>query len=454
MATTTTPLPITRAYADPSSTSARLFQQAQAVMPGGNSRTSVFMAPYPPYAAEGQGCWVVDVDGDRRLDLLNNYTSLIHGHAHPAITAAATRRLARGASFPMPTPEEVELASLLVERLPAVDQVRFTNSGSEAVMMAMKAARGFTGRPKIAKFEGAYHGSYDYAEVSLGSTAENWGPLAEPASVAYSRGTAPSVLADVVVLPFNRPELAARLIERHARELAAVIIDPVPNRVGLMPATPELLETLRVVTAAHGILLIFDEVISFRIGYHGAQGYFGARPDLTSLGKIIGGGFPVGAVGGRAEVMAVFDPRGGTPIVPHAGTFNANPVTMAAGLAGMRLLDSASFQKMDDLAGRLRDGLAACFKDAGVEGSVTGVGSLFKIHPTSHTLVDYRSSRPDADEATRLDRIVRYLLDHGVLLSTTGLGCLSTPMAEPEVESFLEVFTAALAAERSAAPGP
>ena len=311
MATTTTPLPTTRAYAHPSSTSARLYQQAQAVMPGGNSRTSVFMAPYPPYAAEGEGCWVLDVDGDRRLDLLNNYTSLIHGHAHPAITAAATRRLARGASFPMPTPEEVELASLLVERLPAVDQVRFTNSGSEAVMMAMKAARGFTGRPKIAKFEGAYHGSYDYAEVSLGSTAENWGPLAEPASVAYSRGTAPSVLADVVVLPFNRPELAARLIERHARELAAVIIDPVPNRVGLMPATPELLETLRAVTAAHGILLIFDEVISFRIGYHGAQGYFGARPDLTSLGKIIGGGFPVGAVGGRAEVMAVFDPRGG-----------------------------------------------------------------------------------------------------------------------------------------------
>ena len=283
MATTTTPLPITRAYADPSSTSARLFKQAQSVMPGGNSRTSVFMAPYPPYAAEGQGCWVVDVDGDRRLDLLNNYTSLIHGHAHPAITAAATRRLARGASFPMPTPEEVELASLLVERLPAVDQVRFTNSGSEAVMMAMKAARGFTGRPKIAKFEGAYHGSYDYAEVSLGSTAENWGPLAEPASVAYSRGTAPSVLADVVVLPFNRPELAARLIEQHARELAAVIIDPVPNRVGLMPATPELLETLRAVTAAHGILLIFDEVISFRIGYHGAQGYFGARPDITDV---------------------------------------------------------------------------------------------------------------------------------------------------------------------------
>src|SRR6266850_6444149 len=144
MATTTTPLPTTRAYADPSSTSARLFQQAQAVMPGGNSRTSVFMAPYPPYAAEGQGCWVVDVDGDRRLDLLNNYTSLIHGHAHPAVTDAATRRLARGASFPLPTAEEIDLAALIAERVASVDQVRFTNSGSEAVMMAIKAARGFT----------------------------------------------------------------------------------------------------------------------------------------------------------------------------------------------------------------------------------------------------------------------------------------------------------------------
>src|SRR5262249_30655776 len=156
---------------------------------------------------------------------------------------------------------------------------------------------------------------------------------------------------------------------------------------------------------------IFDEVISFRIGYHGAQGHFGARPDLTTLGKIIGGGFPVGAVGGRAEIMAVFDPRGGAPIVPHGGTFNANPVTMAAGLAGMRLLDAASFAKLDDLSGRLRDGLAACFRDSGVEGRVTGVGSLFKVHPTDRALTDYRSSRPHAHEAARLDRLVRYLLD-------------------------------------------
>jgi glutamate-1-semialdehyde 2,1-aminomutase len=274
--------------------------------------------------------------------------------------------------------------------------------------------------------------------------------VAEPASVAYSRGTPPAVLEDVVVLPFNRPELAARRIEAHAATLAAVIVDPVPNRVGLMPADHHFLETLRAVTAAHGILLIFDEVISFRVGYHGAQGYFGIHPDLTTLGKIIGGGFPVGAVGGRADVMAVFDPTGGPPPVPHGGTFNANPVTMAAGLAAMRLMDRAAFERLAEFGAKLRDGVAACFKDAGIVGAVTGVGSLFKVHPSDRVVTDYRSSRADRTEAARLDRIVRFLLDHGVLLSTTGLGCLSTPMGDAELEGFLEVLAAALAAERNA----
>lgn len=444
-------LPLTRAYADPGSRSARLFREAQAVLPGGNSRTTVFMPPYPPYAAEGQGFWIVDVDGDRRLDFLNNYTSLIHGHAHPAVTEAAARRIARGASFALPTPEEIALAALLVERLPAVERVRFTNSGSEAVMMAIKAARAFTGRPRLAKFEGAYHGSYDYAEVSLGSGPENWGPLTEPASVPYARGTPPAVLEDVVALPFNHPELACCRIEREARTLAAVLLDPVPNRVGLMPATPEFLRAVRDVTAAHGILLIFDEVISFRVGYYGAQGFYGIRPDLTVLGKIIGGGFPVGAVGGRAEVMAVFDPSEGQPAVPHGGTFNANPVTMVAGLATMELLDPPAFRRLDVLGERLREGIYACLRDAGIPGSVTGTGSLFRIHPVARVLTDYRSARPDPAESARLGRLTRYLLDHGVLISPTGLGCLSTPMGESEVEAFLEVFAAALAEERQMA---
>src|SRR5262245_33313534 len=254
-------IPTTQAYTSADSASARLWERAQRVLPGGNTRTTVFMGPRPIYAAEGEGCWLTDVDGERRLDLLNNYTSLIHGHAHAAVTEAATRRLSRGASFALPTPEEIDLAALLAERVPSVEQVRFTNSGSEAVMVAIKAARAFTGRHKIAKFEGAYHGSYDWAEVSLGSSPNDWGPLEAPASLPYSKGTPPSVLDEVVVLPFNHGRLAAARIEREAKHLAAVVVDPVPNRVGLMPARAEFLTALREVTAAHGILLVFDEVI-------------------------------------------------------------------------------------------------------------------------------------------------------------------------------------------------
>jgi glutamate-1-semialdehyde 2,1-aminomutase len=441
----------TRAYAKPDSRSAKLWEQAQSVLPGGNSRTTVYMAPRPIYAAEGEGCWIVDVDGDRRLDLLNNYTSLIHGHAHPAITEAATRRLARGASFPLPTAEEIELATLIAERVASVDHVRFTNSGSEAVMMAIKAARGFTGRPKIAKFEGAYHGSYDWAEVSLGSGPDVWGPAEAPASIAYSKGTPQGVLDDVVVLPFNRTELAVARIEKEAKHLAAVLIDPMPNRAGLIPARRDFLQAMRDVTTKHGICLIFDEVISFRLGYRGAQGLFDIRPDLTSFGKIIGGGFPVGAVGGSAEVMAVFDPRGGKPLVPHGGTFNANPLTMAAGLAAMRLMDEKAFDRLDEVGRKLRSGMEACFERAGVPGAVTGLGSLFRVHPAAKNFVDYRSGAASKDEVARLDRVHRQLIDHGILISPTGLGCVSTAVGEAEVEYFLEVLNACLTSKGESA---
>src|SRR5262245_3974280 len=442
---------VTRRWTSPDSKSAALFAQAQGVMPGGNSRTTVYVAPYPPYAAMGEGCWITDVEGDRRLDCLNNYTALIHGHAHPAIVEAAARRLAQGASFPLPTPEEVELASLICDRVPSAERLRFTNSGSEAVMMAIKGARAWTGRPKIAKFEGAYHGSYDYAEVSLGSTPENWGSLAAPASTAYSRGTPPAVLEDVVVLPFNHTDQAVARIEREAAHLAAVLVDPVPNRVGLVPARTEFLQALRDVTRAHGIALIFDEVISFRVGYQGAQGALGVTPDITTLGKIIGGGFPVGVVAGRADVMAVFDPtRGGSPPAPHGGTFNANPVTMAAGLAAMRLLTQDAFTRLDDLGAKLRASLDDCFKQAGVPGRVTGLGSLFRLHPVDRELHDYRSTRATAAEGERLVRLVRGLMEHGVLMSTTGLGCLSTPMGDAELESLVETFAAVLEMEKKA----
>src|ERR1700710_2888001 len=356
---------VSRMYPDSKSHSQKLYDRALSSLPGGNTRTTVFMKPYPIYAARGEGCRVWDVDGNEFIDCINNFTSLIHGHAHPILVEAATRQLALGSAFGVPTESEIELAELLASRLPGVDQVRFANSGTEAVMMALKAARAFTGRPKIAKCEGAYHGSYDYAEVSLDPTPEAWGRNA-PVSVAYARGTPDNVLADVITIPFNDVEAAVSLIREHGAELACVLVDPMPNRAGLAPASKEYLEALRSVTREVGALLIFDEVITFRLGFRGAQGIWEIDPDLTTLGKIMGGGFPVGAVGGKREFMAVFDPRSGKPALPHGGTFSANPVTMRAGLAAMELLDEAAFVRLDVIGDAVRSGIDDAFRKNGV----------------------------------------------------------------------------------------
>src|SRR5665213_1719910 len=401
-------------YPDPNSESQRLYDRALSSLPGGNTRTTVYMKPYPIYAARGEGCRVWDVDGHEFIDCINNFTSLIHGHAHPLLIEAATRQLALGSAFGMPTVSEIELAELLVSRLPSVEQVRFTNSGTEAVMMALKAARAFTGRPKIAKCEGAYHGSYDYAEVSLDPSPEAWGRNA-PVSVAYARGTPDNVLADVVTIPFNDAEAAVSLIREHGSELSCVLVDPMPNRAGLAPADRAYREALRRVTRDVGALLIFDEVITFRLGYRGAQGLWGIDPDLTTLGKIMGGGFPVGAIAGRKEFMAVFDPTDGKPALPHGGTFSANPVTMRAGLAALELLAEAAFARLDAIGDAVRTGIDAAFRRTGVPGGTVGLGSLLKIHFTNRPVRDYRSAYPTEREAQRQAIFHRGLLNRGVL---------------------------------------
>tara|TARA_Y100000588_G_scaffold54309_1_gene51542 strand:- start:309 stop:1637 length:1329 start_codon:yes stop_codon:yes gene_type:complete len=428
------------------STAARstaLFDRACHVMPGGNTRTSVWHSPHPPYAASGAGCRLTDVDGNVYLDFLNNYTSMIHGHANPVVAEAVRKQLEFGTCFAMPTESEIELAELLCGRAPGFEQIRFTNSGSEAVMMALKAARAHTGKPKIAKCEGAYHGSYDFAEVSLDSAPESWGN-ADPNSVAYSAGTPRSVLDEVIIIPFNRPEESEKILAAHADELACVLVDPMPNRAGLMPATTEYLEMLRRFTTANDMLLVFDEVISFRLGYGGSQGEFGVTPDLTSLAKIIGGGFPIGAVAGAAEVMKVFDPRQGKPLAPHGGTFNANPISMVAGKAAMELLTPEEFERINGLGARARDGVAKAFADAGVDGQVTGAGSLLRIHMTNVPLVDYRSARATAAQSAALTSVVDYMHTNGVLLAETGLCAISTAMGEAEIDEFIDIFAAAL----------
>jgi glutamate-1-semialdehyde 2,1-aminomutase len=431
-------------YPDPNSRSQKMYDRALSSLPGGNTRTTVFMKPYPIYAARGEGCRVWDLDGTAFIDCINNFTSLIHGHAHPALIKAASDQLALGSAFGLPTQSEVELAELLASRLPSVDQLRFTNSGTEAVMMALKAARAFTGRPKIAKCEGAYHGSYDYAEVSLDPTPEQWGRNA-PVSVAYARGTPDNVLADVVAIPFNDTEAAVSLIREHGAELACVLIDPMPNRAGLAPADKAYVQALREVTREIGALLIFDEVITFRLGYAGAQGIWDIEPDLTTLGKIMGGGFPVGAVGGRKDVMAVFDPRPGKPMLPHGGTFSANPVTMRAGLAAMELLDHAAFARLDAMGEAVRSGISGAFRRHGVPGGTVGLGSLLKIHFADRPVRDYRSAYLTEREAQRQAVFNRGLLNRGVLAAGYGLMALSTPMLDADIDAIIETASGALA---------
>src|SRR6266849_4399451 len=290
--------------------SRQLFEEALRVMPGGNSRTTTFFDPYPFYIARGEGARIWDVDGAERLDFNGNYTSLVLGHADPRVVQAIQGAAARGMSFPGPSEHEVRLAELLTGRIPSLEAVRFTNSGTEATMHAVRVARAFTGRGKIAKFEGAYHGTHDWVLVSVSPDLAEAGSRKRPRSLAYSSGVPDTVLKHTVVLPWNDIDACVKILEKQGRDLAALIVDPLMANAGLLVPQLGFLERLREVTDRLGIMLIFDEVISFRVSPGGAQARFGVRPDLTTLGKIIGGGLAVGAFGGRAEVMNYYDPRG------------------------------------------------------------------------------------------------------------------------------------------------
>ncbi len=430
-------------YLAPDSEAARLYARAKQVMPGGNTRTTVYQKPYPPYATRGVGQRIYDADGSERIDFINNYTALIHGHADPDINAAVIEQLQFGTAFALPTEQEVGLAEMLCARIPSLERVRFTNSGSEAVMLAVKGARAYTGRPKIMKFEGCYHGSYDYVEVSLASTAATWGD-GDPASVPYSYGAPEGMLNDVIVSHYNDVATTERLIEQHRHELAAVLVDPMPMRAGMAMGSAPFLGRIRELTQQYGIVLIFDEVISLRLGYGGAQADLGITPDMTTMAKIIGGGFPVGAFGGSAEVMSVFDPSQGYPKAPHGGTFNANPITMTAGRVAMEKLTPAAFARMNELGTALREGLAEAMDAARQPGQVTGGGSLFSIHMHDRPIVDYRSSLATPEETAKMTEVHQGLLSRGIFCAPTLAGTLSTPMDEADVNAFVSAFAESL----------
>jgi glutamate-1-semialdehyde 2,1-aminomutase len=429
----------------PDSPTAKHHAEARQYLPVGTSRIHYSFGPYPIYARSGSDCRLTDIEGVERLDFLNNMTALIHGHANRVITAAIVEQLEHGASFSEPSEPELTLARLLVERVSSLEQIHFRNSGTEAVMMAIKLARAFTGRDRIAKFEGFYHGYYDYVQISDNVTPANWGPAESPASIPSSNGIAGGVSEDVLVLPFNDRTAVEQLFERHGQAIAALVVDPLSNRAGFPLPERGFFEFLRQITRAYGIVLIYDEVISFRLAYGGAQGKYGGDPDLTAFGKIIGGGLPVGAVGGRREIMSLLDPAHGGTTVTSGGTFSANALSMVAGYASMIQLTPAEFARLDQLGERLRCEGTALFHAAGEPGQVRGDGSLFLIVPTNEPVASFRDLNPDAEASARLGRLHLNLLDERIIISRRGLGCLSTPMGEAEIDAFLVSLERALA---------
>ncbi len=422
------------------SRSAQLYRRACRVLPGGVSRNTILRSPHPLYAERGAGCRVTDIDGIERIDFANNMASLIHGHAHPAIVAAVSEQLQKGTAFTMATEAELLYAEHLCQRVAGFEQVRFVNSGTvrfvnsgtEAVMGCLKAARAYTGRPKIAKVEGAYHGLYDYAEVSQTASPANWGEADRPASVPVAHGTPRSALDDVVVIPFNDPQRALAILDRHAEQLACVLLDPMPHRVGLLAADNDFVAALHRWTRANGALLVFDEVITFRSDYAGAQQGYQVGPDLTALGKMIGGGFPVGALAGRREVMEVMNPL--------AEKLLFNPITMVAGRTAMELFDRGAVERLNRLAERTRQQIGEAIRVAGIEACVTGAGSMFRVHLKPAAPKNYREAFVSPAEGELIKVLLDHATDNGIMLINTCSGALSTPMGEQEIDTLSEVL--------------
>jgi glutamate-1-semialdehyde 2,1-aminomutase len=429
-------------YRHTTPSSRALHERAVKVMPGGTTRTTTYFDPYPLYIERGEGCRIWDADGTERIDMLGNYTAMILGHAHPKVVEAIRRQAARGTAFAAANPIEVELATLLCERVPSLELVRFCNSGTEATMFAMRLARAFTGRPKIARIEGGYHGTHDFAEVSTHPAPAEAGPADRPLATPDSIGTLQSALEGTVVLPFNSPDAAERILREESANVAAVILEPIIGAGGVIAATDAFIQRLRAVTRELGMLLIFDEVISLRVAPGGAQQLYGVTPDLTTMGKIIGGGLPVAAFGGRADVMELLDPRS-EPNLPQGGTYNGNPLGMAAGVAALKELTPDVYDELNRKGARVKDQLTEVFASHDLPAQVNGVGSLLAIHFTDVPVTDYRTKATSNPKITH--DFFLALVNHGVLMAPRAMGALSTPMGEHDIQEFVDAVDAVLA---------
>jgi glutamate-1-semialdehyde 2,1-aminomutase len=392
--------------------SEELYARAQRVIPGGvNSPVRAFgsVGGTPRFMARGHGAYLEDVDGRRYIDYVNSWGPLILGHAREEILAAARAALDRGSSFGAPTAAEVELAEEITRRVPAVDQVRCVSSGTEATMSAIRLARGFTRRPKLVKFAGHYHGHADALLVAAGSGVATFG-------LPDSPGVTPGAVADTIVVPWNDADAIEEVFDAVGEQIAVVVCEPVAANMGVVPPVDGFLELLRARTAEHGALLLLDEVMTgFRLARGGASEVFGITPDLVALGKVVGGGFPLAAFGGRADIMGQLAPAG--PVY-QAGTLSGNPVAVAAGLAQLRLLDDAAYDGLQRRADVVLHGFAKAFAEYGIAAQIQRVNSLAGVFFADAPVRDFAGAK--AADHDRYARFFHGMLARGIYLPPSG----------------------------------
>ena len=407
--------------------SRELFERASLSIPGGSTRTTVYAFPYPPYMASGRALEITDVDGNVYRDFLGNYTSLIVGHAHPDVVAAVERQVVKGSAFAAPSEVEVELAEEIRRRTPSIEQLRFTTSGTEATMFAIRAARAHTGRDLIAKFDHSYHGTHDLV-------------------MAGTAGVPDAIDGLIVELPWGDRDAIEAALRGREPELAAILVEPVQGAGGVRAPEPGFLEFLRAFADRHGALLIFDEIISYRLAPGGAQERYGVTPDLTTLGKIIAGGYALAAFGGRADVMSIFDARR-PGAISHGGTFNGNPVAAAAGLATLRLLTTDAYVRLEGLGARLEERVTDEIEERRLPVRFTRVGSLFQVFAGG-------GQTTFATGANEPNELFLGMLLEGFAVAPRGMGSIPTVASEQDIDDLARAFGRVLARMAAGAREP
>ncbi|GFR39089.1 glutamate-1-semialdehyde 2,1-aminomutase 2 [Insulibacter thermoxylanivorax] len=422
-----------------STRSAEAFAEAKKVLPGGvNSPVRAFKSVglTPVFVERGEGAIIHDIDGNVFIDYVMSWGPLILGHAHPEVVASIQRTAASGTSFGAPTLIETEMAKLVCERVPSIEVVRMVNSGTEATMSALRLARGYTKRNKILKFEGSYHGASDSLLIKAGSGVATLG-------LPDSPGVPESTAVNTITVPYNDLEAVKLAFERFGEDIACIIVEPIAGNMGVVPPQPGFLEGLREITKRYGSLLIFDEVMTgFRVGLNSAQGLYGVMPDLTCLGKVIGGGLPVGAYGGRREIMEHVAPSG--PIY-QAGTLSGNPLAMAAGYTTLKLLgEPGVYEELERKAARLEEGFRANAEEFGIPCTINRVGSMVCPFFTDQPVVDYDSAR--TSDLEMFARYFGHMLDLGINLAPSQFEGMfvSTAHTDEHIERTIEAHREAM----------